>query len=60
MNTIILVVFTVVAAGSSGRLYEDWRPIGEFRTEQACQAAAASMNVLNRYRCLNTGSNPPR
>lgn len=52
--TYILVVWTVVAMAGD-RHYQakayDWRPIGEFRTIESCQKAAADMAVVN-YRCL--------
>ena len=56
--TYILVIWTVVGfagAGTSASMYwqkaYDWRPIGEFRTIESCQKAAADMAVVN-YRCL--------
>lgn len=49
-----LLLWTVVAAGSSGRIYTDWRPVAHFSTAEQCRAAAADLNALDRYRCLPT------
>ena len=54
----ILVIFTVVgtiSAGSSSTVQYDWRPIGEFRTLQACNNARESLGdaAKQRTRCLN-------
>ena len=39
----ILFVWTMVAAGSSGREYLDWRALAEFSTPAACQKAIAEL-----------------
>ena len=56
--TYILVVWTLVGFAGAGNQYQkdfqkayDWRPIGEFRTIESCQKAAADMVVVH-YRCL--------
>ena len=55
--TYILVIWTVVGFAGAGNISPkwqktyDWRPIGEFRTIESCQKAAADMAVVN-YRCL--------
>ena len=53
----ILVIWTVVAGGGQFVSWErDWRPIGEFRTIEHCQKAAADIGIAtNRYRCLEKG-----
>ena len=52
--TTILFVWTMVAAGSSGREYMDWRALAEFTTPQNCQKAVERMgNVTpDRVRCV--------
>jgi len=47
----ILMLWTIVAHGSYTTA-TDWRPMAQFETAALCEAAAASMNVTNRYRCL--------
>lgn len=56
--TYILVIWTVVGFAGAGKSASwtfqkayDWRPIGEFRTIESCQKAAADMVVVH-YRCL--------
>ncbi len=56
----ILVIWTVVAIhgsqyGTENYPRMDWRPIGEFKGEQACQEAARLL-VKNKdqFRCLPT------
>lgn len=51
----LLVIWTVVATHSY-MTYQDWRPIGEFRTEAACYAAVRQLNVkADKFRCVPTG-----
>lgn len=52
----ILYLWTVVAMNASGIYVErDWRPIGEFRNEQACIRAAATLGIDKaRFRCVAT------
>jgi len=47
----ILMLWTIVAHGSYTTA-TDWRPMAQFETAALCEAAAASMNITNRYRCL--------
>lgn len=55
--TYILVIWTVVGFAGAGNISRDWqkaydwRPIGEFRTIESCQKAAADM-AAQYYRCL--------
>ena len=59
----ILVFWTVVGYAGAGTQYTrdwqkeyDWRPIGEFRTIEYCQKAAADLAIpVSRYRCIQTG-----
>ena len=41
----ILFIWTMVAAGSGGREFMDWRPLGEFSSPQACQKAIATLGI---------------
>lgn len=59
MTTFILMLWTVVAAGSAGRVYTDWRPMGEFTSAAACVEAARQMNALDRYRCVAKAEQKP-
>lgn len=49
----ILFVWTMVAAGSSGREYPDWRALAEFSTPASCRAAIKALGLPEgRARCL--------
>lgn len=55
--THILVIWTVVAmAGTKHSIYEKngWMVIGDFRSAEACQAAAAQLGITQKenFRCL--------
>ncbi len=68
----ILMIWTVVAAsdakGSSMKVYQDWRPLGEFHTElrnsgfqngktaqQMCEDAARQLGLkTENYRCVRS------
>lgn len=43
--TTILFVWTIVAAGSSGREYVDWRVLAEFSAPAACKQAIATLGL---------------
>ncbi len=50
-----LVIWTVVAAWT-GFPISDWRPIGEFATEQACYNAGVKLRPSNKqFLCLYKG-----
>lgn len=63
-----LYLWTVVAVTTGGRLYQDWRPVGEFQSyislskdngptaKELCEKAAKDLDLLtdNRYRCVRT------
>ena len=49
----ILFVWTMVAAGSSGREYSDWRALAEFSTPAACQKGIAELGLQpTKARCV--------
>jgi hypothetical protein len=54
--THILVIWTIVGfAGTQFTTHKehDWRPIGEFKSEQSCQAAGLVMSIKPaNFRCL--------
>ncbi len=54
MSITILFMWTVVAAGSSGRLYSDWRAVAEFTSIQHCKQAVERMGNIppNHVRCV--------
>lgn len=52
------MIWTVVALagdhhGIGGRAY-DWRPLTQFESIYHCEAAAQSLAITNRYRCVKT------
>lgn len=50
MNTVILVIWTVVGCGGTySHCENDWRPIGEFTTVSQCHKAAAQMKQKDGY-----------
>jgi hypothetical protein len=52
MSGVILMIWTVVA-GDPYRVYRDWRPLGEFRSEQSCLQAAAQLKLMaDQFKCL--------
>ncbi len=52
--TYILMIWTVVAMNSSYAKY-DWKPLGEFSSEQLCQAAAKELGIPDKtYRCVRS------
>lgn len=54
MNTFVLYVWMVVAAGSSGRIYAGWVNQGEFQSSQACINAAYVLGIKETdFRCIN-------
>lgn len=59
MNGFILVIWTVVAihgsgAGNTYDVRRDWRELGVFYTEAACQAAAKNLGRKpDTYRCVS-------
>lgn len=51
----VLMLWTVVAmAGDRHGRHEarDWRAVAEFETAALCEAAAGSLSVGDRYRCV--------
>lgn len=52
----ILVFWTIVGhAGTNTSTFRsfDWRPIGDFKTEASCIAAARHLNIpTDKFRCL--------
>lgn len=55
--TYILFLYTVVAVARGGGVHDleqDWRPIGEFKTLSACQAASQHLNIGKRSMCVPT------
>lgn len=51
--TTILFVWMMVAAGSGGREYRDWRALAEFSTPAACQAAIKALGLAeDKARCV--------
>lgn len=49
----ILFVLSVVAAGSSGREYTEWRALAEFSTPVSCQAAIKTLDIpASKARCV--------
>lgn len=52
---VTLYLWAVVAAGSSGRLYQDWVPRGEYHSVELCQKAIGQLGVEpNHTRCIIT------
>lgn len=53
MATTILFMWTMVAAGSSGREYMDWRAIAEFTSLDHCKNAIQRMEIpVERVKCV--------
>ena len=53
----ILFVWTVVAAGSGGRVYEDWRVLSEFSSSAACEKAITDLGLQpKKARCVAKGT----
>lgn len=51
--TTILFLWTMVAAGSSGREYSDWRALAEFSNLANCEKAVERMALpKNLTRCV--------
>ena len=52
--TYILMIWTVVAM-STHHTKTDWRPIGEFNSQQLCQDAAKELSIKSEnYRCVRS------
>jgi hypothetical protein len=52
--TYILMIWTVVAM-NNGYVKSDWRPIGEFHSQQLCENAARAMDIMStNYRCVRS------
>ena len=50
MNTVILVIWTVVGCGGTySHCESDWRAMGEFSSVAQCQNAAAQMRKEKGY-----------
>ncbi len=52
--TYILVIWTVVAAAYQHSDSYAWRPIGEFKTQAACERAGELVSYDRKFRCLPT------
>lgn len=51
--TTILFLWTMVAAGSSGREYNDWRALAEFSSMVNCEKAVERMRIPKHLtRCV--------
>ncbi len=51
----VLILWTVVAIADDRHYIQtsrDWRSVAEFETASLCEAAAQSLNVSDRYRCV--------
>jgi hypothetical protein len=54
MVTYILMIWTVVAM-NNGYVKSDWRPLGEFHSQQLCENAAREMGIKStEYRCVRS------
>jgi hypothetical protein len=52
--TYILMIWTVVAM-STYHTKSDWRPLGEFHSQQLCENAARDMGIKSTdYRCVRS------
>ena len=49
MAEFILVIWATIAV-NGGTISQDWRPIGDFKTAESCQAAAAMLNYRDAQR----------
>lgn len=49
----LLMIWTMVAAGSSGREYRDWRVLAEFSSPATCEKAIADLGLgPEKARCI--------
>lgn len=58
MNTIIaLYLYSVVALGHSNQAYaaRDWVHKGDFASFESCSKAAAELEAIDRFKCIDTG-----
>lgn len=58
MNTIIaLYLYSAVALGHSNQAYaaRDWVYKGDYASFESCEQAAAKLDALNRFKCIDTG-----
>jgi hypothetical protein len=55
---VTLYVWTIVAAtphasGYTGKVFRDWRPMGEFQSTRACEQGAKTLSLQpDTFRCV--------